>query len=83
MIVRVLYFASLRERAGAAFETVEVPETADVAALWEMLQSAHPLLREVTIRPLAACDMTYAAWDRPLRGVYEVAFLPPVSGGSS
>jgi len=81
MTVRVLYFASLRERTGAAGETVEVEETADVAALWETLQIRHPRLREVVIRPLAACDMTYAAWDRPLRGVAEVAFLPPVSGG--
>jgi molybdopterin synthase sulfur carrier subunit len=81
MIVRVLFFASLRERAGAASETVEVDETADVAALWEALQARHPRLREVTIRPLAACDMTYAPWDRSLLGVSEVAFLPPVSGG--
>jgi molybdopterin synthase sulfur carrier subunit len=81
MIVRVLYFASLRERAGAAAETVEVDETADVAALWEALLSRHPQLRDVRIRPLAACDMTYVSWDRPLRGVSEVAFLPPVSGG--
>lgn len=83
MIVRVLYFASLRERAGASGESIEIPETADVAALWQALQTKHPRLREVTIRPLAACDMTYVAWDRSLRGVSEVAFLPPVSGGSS
>jgi len=81
MIVRVLYFASLKDRAGASEETVEVPETSDVAALWATLQERHPRLREVTTRPLAACDMTYAAWDRSLRGVVEVAFLPPVSGG--
>lgn len=81
MIVRVLYFASLRERAGASFETVEIEDTADVAGLWDALQAKHPRLREVTIRPLAACDMAYVAWDGPLRGVSEVAFLPPVSGG--
>lgn len=81
MIVRVLYFASLRERAGASAETVEIPDAADVAALWESLQKRHPALRDITIRPLAACDLTYAAWDRPLEGVSEVAFLPPVSGG--
>lgn len=81
MIVRVLYFASLRDRAGASEETIEVPETSDVAALWAAAQERHPRLCEVVIRPLAACDMTYAAWDRPLSGVVEVAFLPPVSGG--
>jgi len=81
MTVRVLYFASLRERAGAGLETVELDETADVAALWDAVQARHPRLREVTTRPMAACDMTYASWDRPLSGVHEVAFLPPVSGG--
>ena len=81
MIVRILYFASLKERAGASEEAIEVPDTSDVAALWAVLQERHPRLREVTVRPLAACDMTYAPWDRPLCGVLEVAFLPPVSGG--
>jgi len=81
MTVRVLYFASLKERAGASLESVELPETADVAALWEAVQARHPRLREMTTRPLAACDMAYAAWDHALAGVAEVAFLPPVSGG--
>jgi molybdopterin converting factor subunit 1 len=81
MIVRVLYFASLRERAGASDETVELPESSDVSSLWAALQLKHPGLRDVTVRPLAACDMAYAAWDRSLQGVSEVAFLPPVSGG--
>ena len=81
MIVRVRYFASLRERAGADFESIEIDDTADVATLWEALQAKHPRLRDVTVRPLAACDMTYVSWDGPLRGVSEVAFLPPVSGG--
>ena len=81
MTVRVLYFAALKDYAGSDAETVEISDTADVAELWALLQRAHPRLREVTFRPLTACDMTYAAWDRPLRGVAEVAFLPPVSGG--
>ena len=81
MIVRILYFASLKDRAGASEESVEVPDTADVAALWVALQERHPPLREMTTRPLAACDMAYATWDRSLAGVLEVAFLPPVSGG--
>jgi len=79
--VRILYFASLKDRAGAAEETIEVPDTSDVAALWAVLQERHPRLRDMTTRPLAACDMAYATWDRPLLGVLEVAFLPPVSGG--
>jgi molybdopterin synthase sulfur carrier subunit len=81
VIVRVLYFASLKERAGGSAETIDVPAGCDVAALWSILQRTHPRLGEVTTRPLAACDMTLASWDRSLDGVSEVAFLPPVSGG--
>jgi molybdopterin converting factor subunit 1 len=77
-----LYFASLRDKAGVSSETLDVPDTTDVAALWSALQERHPRLRDMTTRPLAACDMAYASWDRSLAGVVEVAFLPPVSGGS-
>jgi molybdopterin synthase catalytic subunit len=81
VILRILYFASLKDRAGASEETIEVAEGIDVAALWSVLQERHPRLREMTTRPLAACDMAYTTWDRTLVGVDEVAFLPPVSGG--
>jgi len=81
MTVRVLYFASLKDRAGASLETLEIEDGADVASLWETVQARHPGLREMTTRPLAACDLAYASWDQPLHGVSEVAFLPPVSGG--
>jgi molybdopterin synthase sulfur carrier subunit len=79
--VEVLYFASLKERTGTAQETVEVDSACDVAGLWQRLVALHPALAEVVPRPAAACDLEYASWDRPLRGVREVAFLPPVSGG--
>ena len=81
MIVRILYFASLKDRAGTSEESIEIPDSSDVGSLWATLQGRHPLLREVATRPLAACDMGYAEWDHPLLGVLEVAFLPPVSGG--
>jgi molybdopterin synthase sulfur carrier subunit len=81
VIVRVLYFASLKDRAGASEETLEVPDTCDVAGVWALAQARHPRLCEMTTRPLVACDMAYAAWNRPVGGVQEVAFLPPVSGG--
>jgi molybdopterin converting factor subunit 1 len=81
LTLRVLYFASLRDRAGRREETVSLPPPADVAALWARLQEMHPRLKEVTVRPMVACDRAYAAWDRTLDGVEEVAFLPPVSGG--
>ena len=81
MILRVLYFASLRDRTGTHEDTLDVPPATDVGGLWLRLQRRYPRLAEVTVRPLVACDMTYASWDKVLDGVGEVAFLPPVSGG--
>ena len=81
MTLRVLYFASLRDRAGVGEETVEIAPGTDVTALWSLLGERHPPLSAAGVKPLVACDRAYAAWDRVLDGVAEVAFLPPVSGG--
>jgi molybdopterin converting factor subunit 1 len=79
--VEVLYFASLKERAGVASETLELPAGCRVSELWQELLARHPRLGEVTVRPLVACDLEYSSWEKSLDGVREVAFLPPVSGG--
>jgi len=81
MRLKVRYFASLTDRTGVACESVEVPSSADVSKLWDELADRHPALGELDYRPMVACDMEYAEWDRKLEGVKEVAFLPPVSGG--
>ena len=81
MKLRVLYFASLKDRAGGSEDEVELPAGSDVGALWSLLVREHPGLGELARRPAVACDMAYAGWDTRLDGVSEVAFLPPVSGG--
>ena len=81
MRIRILFFASLQDRAGTREEVLDLPAGADVAAAWEAAVARHPALAEVRARPAAACDMTYAAWTASLDGVAEVAFLPAVSGG--
>ena len=81
MTLRVLYFASLRDRAGVREESLEMPEGSTAADLWDALGRRHPDLARFQPRPLVACDKTYATWETRLDGVREVAFLPPVSGG--
>lgn len=80
MTVEVRYFASLVDRVGVAAERVENPGES-VAELWDLLVRRHPALGAIGYRPLVACDLEYASWDRALEGVREVSFLPPVSGG--
>ncbi len=81
MKVVVRYFASLAERTGTREEPVEVAPGTTVAELWSALAARHASLGGLSYRPMAACDAEQARWDRPLDGVAEVAFLPPVSGG--
>ena len=81
MTLEVRYFASLIDHTGMASESIEVDPGETIEALWGRLRERHPALESVGFRPLVACDMEYSPWSRPLDGVREVAFLPPVSGG--
>ena len=81
--MRILYFAWLRERIGAASEEVET-DAADVAALVEELRAREPRYAaafEDLSAVRVALDQEEADLSAPLAGVREVAFFPPVTGG--
>ncbi|MGJ4729652.1 MoaD/ThiS family protein [Luteimonas sp. SDU101] len=77
--VTLLYFASLRDAAGAASETFDAAP-GDLAALYAQARDCHgfPLPLE---RLRVAVDGDFARWTDPVREGSEVAFIPPVSGG--
>ena len=78
MSVTVLYFASLRDAAGADAETLPTP--ASPGALYDALRERHGFaLARAQMR--VAVDGEFAAWDAPVRDGAEIAFIPPVSGG--
>ena len=81
--MRVLYFAWMRERVGAATEEVAT-EAATVRALVEELRArdaAHAAAFADLSAVRVALDEALADLDAPLAGVREVAFFPPVTGG--
>ena len=82
-MIRILYFASLRERLGGAEETLDaVPSS--VAELRERLAARGGVWQEVFAgdqRVLAAVNQEMAAEDRTLKAGDEVGFFPPVTGG--
>ena len=82
MRVTLLYFAAARERAGRPREVVELREGATAADAREAACAAHPELRAIAGKLRLAVDQEFTAVDRPLRDGAEVAFIPPVSGGS-
>ncbi len=79
MLVRVLYFASLRDAAGIAGEALET-QAPDLRALYAQLQARHGFALPVA-RLRVAVDGAFADWGAaPVQGS-EIAFIPPVSGG--
>ncbi len=81
MTVKVLYFASFRERVGRDEEARQLPDGCRVAELWRRLASEVPYFAAFPEPPPAAVNLEYASGDRELREGDEVAFLPPVAGG--
>lgn len=82
MHVRLRFFASLRERLGRAEETREVPAGATVNTVWEALKHEHPELEAIDNALAFAVAQEYVDRDHLLQNNDELAFIPPVSGGS-
>jgi len=78
MQVTVRLFAQLRERAGAAELSIELPEGARVKDAIEELGSLAAGLPVVM-----AVNREYADGDAPLAPGDELALIPPVSGGGA
>jgi molybdopterin converting factor subunit 1 len=83
MQVRVRLFGALREAVGAKELSVEVTEGARVADLQAQLASEHAILERFGDRLAISVNYEIAPLDALLREDDEVAFLPPVAGGSS
>ncbi|HUO54516.1 MAG TPA: molybdopterin converting factor subunit 1 [Rhodoblastus sp.] len=82
--MRLVYFASLRERIGKSAEEVEAPETVrTVAELIDWL-SARDEAYALTFVPglvRVAVDRKHAKPEASIVGAREIAFFPPMTGG--
>ena len=82
MRITVRLFARLKEIAGASELPREVDPGATLATLWRDLTSEFPDLAQYERSMSSAVNADYARMNRELHDGDEVAFLPPVSGGS-
>jgi len=84
-MVRVLYFAWLRERVGRAEEALPLPAgIATVGALMAWLQErdpAHAAAFANSRLVRVAVNQEFADPDAPIGDGDEIAFFPPVTGG--
>jgi molybdopterin synthase catalytic subunit len=79
--VVVRCFATLRELSAARTE-IEVADPASVASAWTALVDRYPELDRHRSFTQPARNGVAVGWDEPLTDGDEVAFLPPVSGGT-
>src|SRR5215471_9472505 len=82
MRVRVLFFGQLKEIVGIAEEYADLSDGARVEDLFERYGRRFPKLSEFRPSIAASVNQEYASWRASLEAGDEVAFLPPVSGGS-
>ena len=83
-MIKVLFFAKLRETLGCADCTVTLKDdVTTVQALRENLLVEHPAWRDALSAPniIVAVNQEVAALDSPVGNGDEVAFFPPVTGG--
>jgi MoaE-MoaD fusion protein len=80
--VKARLFARLREQAGAEIETLELPAGSTVVDVYEALRRAHPALEADRAAVRAALNQEFADWGAAVEDGDEVAFIPPVSGGT-
>ena len=79
--IKVLFFATLRERAGTRFIELEVPANMTVQALKDKLSDDYPNLKELMKTVLVSVNKEYAFGEAAIPQNAEVALFPPVSGG--
>ena len=79
--IRVVFFATLKQRAGIPSVELDLPQPTDVAALKRQLAHDYPDLTPSMASVLTAVNHEYAFDETTIPDGAEVALFPPVSGG--
>jgi molybdopterin converting factor subunit 1 len=80
--VKVLFFGMLKDITGRAEDQLDLENGATLGRVFDHYSSRFPRLREMAGSILLARNQEFAEPSAPLAGGDEIAFLPPVSGGS-
>ena len=79
--IKLLFFATLRDRAGTKSMELDIPEGMTVRGLKEMISDEYPNLKESMSSVLITIDREYAFDEAVIPPNAEMAMFPPVSGG--
>ena len=79
--IKLLFFATLRDRAGTKTLELEIPPDLTVQGLKAKLSNDYPNLKESMSSVLITINREYAFDDAVIPQNAELAMFPPVSGG--
>ena len=79
--VKLLFFATLRDRAGTRSMELDVPLDLTIQGLKEKISREYPNLKESMRSVLITINREYAFDEAVIPQNAEVAMFPPVSGG--
>jgi molybdopterin converting factor subunit 1 len=79
--IKLLFFATLRDRAGTKSMELDIPEELTVQGLKELIAEEYPNLKDSMKSVLITIDREYAFDEAVIPPGAEMAMFPPVSGG--
>jgi molybdopterin converting factor subunit 1 len=79
--VKLLFFATLRDRAGTKSMELDIPSELTVQGLKEKISADYPNLKGSMSSVLITINREYAFDDAIIPQDAELAMFPPVSGG--
>ena len=80
--ITVLFFATLKDRAGTNRQVIELPAEATVADLKSKLIEHFPAIKPLLANTLVSVNQNFSFDEDKIPDGSEVAVFPPVSGGS-
>jgi MoaE-MoaD fusion protein len=80
--VKVLFFGILKEIVGRAEDSIEVADDARLESVFTRYARQFPRLTDLEGSIVLACNQEFCDRSAAIREGDEIAFLPPVSGGS-
>ena len=79
--VKLLFFATLRDRAGTKSMELDIPADLTIQELKDKISTEFPNLKESMSSVLITINREYAFDEAVIPQNAEVAMFPPVSGG--
>lgn len=80
--VHLLFFATIKDRAGVTRADLDLPEGATIATLKDLLAALYPAAAPLLGHSLFSINQNYAFENDPIPPGAEIAVFPPVSGGT-